>query len=163
MNEGIPEELSSPVLAIGQKNGMELFADVVAELSSTTKTNDKLDALVNYFAVAPGKDKVWLIALFSGRRPRRVVNSTQLWNWCIEVAGIPAWLFAESYHTVGDLAETIALLLPDPSLLRAETVPSNDIAIVAAETPLPPETAFLPHQSTLQQSLSYYLEKFIKI
>jgi DNA ligase-1 len=64
---------------------------------------------------------------------------------------------------VGDLAETIALLLPDPSLLRAETVPSNDIAIVAAETPLPPETAFLPHQSTLQQSLSYYLEKFIQI
>ena len=52
------------------------------EISSTTKTNDKLDALVNYFATAPEKDKVWVIALFSGRRPKRVVNSTLLWNWC---------------------------------------------------------------------------------
>jgi DNA ligase-1 len=120
-----------------EKDGMELFADLVAEISATTKTNDKLDALVNYFAVAPQKDKVWVIALFSGRRPKRVVNSTLLWTWCNDIAGIPAWLFAECYHTVGDLAETISLLLPEPSNRN--------------------------EQACKSYSLSFYLEKFIEI
>jgi DNA ligase-1 len=31
----------------------------------------------------------------------------------IGAAGIPEWLFAESYDAVGDIAETIALLLPE--------------------------------------------------
>jgi DNA ligase-1 len=92
---------------------MKAFAELVATLGTTTKTNAKLDALVRYFSVADDRDKVWVIALFSGRRPRRAVNSTQLASYCIEVAGLPFWLFEESYHTVGDLAETIALLLPE--------------------------------------------------
>lgn len=136
MNEQLLDTVSA-VPSLSEKNGMELFADLVAEISSTTKTNDKLDALVKYFAVAPGKDKVWVIALFSGRRPKRVVNSTLLWTWCNDIAGIPAWLFAESYHTVGDLAETISLLLPPPSRRNEEAGESY--------------------------SLSYYLEKFIEI
>src|ERR671921_231537 len=94
---------------------MQRFAELVRILGTSTKTNDKLKALVEYFASADDKDKVWVIALFSGRKPRRAVNTTQLITWCIEVAGIPGWLFGESYHTVGDLAETIALLLPDAS------------------------------------------------
>src|SRR4028119_1476816 len=112
MNNNLTD--TSPLLQLADKKGMELFADLVSEISSSTKTNDKLDSLVNYFASAPGKDRVWVIALFSGRRPKRVVNTTLLWTWCVEMAGLPEWLFAESYHTVGDLAETIALLLPDP-------------------------------------------------
>lgn len=141
-----------------EKQGMELFADLVSEISATTKTNDKLDALVTYFAFAPEKDKVWVIALFSGRRPKRVVNSTQLWNWCIEVAMLPAWLFAESYHTVGDLAETISLLLPDTSP-----------AYPTQQTASNPPTEYLeapPVSSNVlstKNSLSYYLEKFIEI
>jgi DNA ligase-1 len=55
-----------------------------------------------------------MIALFSGRRPKRTVNTAQLWEWCRELTDLPGWLFEESYHTVGDLAETIALLLPEP-------------------------------------------------
>lgn len=93
--------------------GLSLFADLVKVLGTSTKTNDKLEALVKYFASADDKDKVWVIALFSGRKPRRAVNTTQLITWCIEVADLPGWLFGESYHTVGDLAETIALLLPE--------------------------------------------------
>ena len=85
----------------------------MVELGATTKTNDKLDALVRYFPEADEKDQVWVIAIFSGRRPRRAVNTTQLAGYCVEVARLPFWLFEESYHTVGDLAETIALLLPE--------------------------------------------------
>jgi DNA ligase-1 len=90
------------------------FAALVILLGTSTGTNDKLDALSAYFSTADDRDKVWVIALFSGRKPKRAVNSTQLFTWCNELTGLPQWLFEESYHTVGDLAETIALLLPDP-------------------------------------------------
>ena len=55
-----------------------IFAELVFKLGSTTKTNDKLEALVDYFLKADQKDKVWVIAIFSGRRPKRAVNTTQL-------------------------------------------------------------------------------------
>jgi len=95
-----------------EKSGMQLFTELVNVLGTSTKTNDKLDALAHYFKFAGERDRVWVIAIFSGRRPKRAVNATQLALWCIELINIPAWLFDESYHTVGDLAETIALLLP---------------------------------------------------
>lgn len=95
---------------------MRQFAELVTQVGTSTKTNDKLDALVAYFSSeADEKDKVWVIALFSGRRPKRTVNTTQLASYAIDIAGLPFWLFEESYHTVGDLAETIALLLPESS------------------------------------------------
>ena len=107
VNEDHERDISSSSLGVGG------FADLVKVLGTSTKTNDKLAALVQYFAAADDKDKVWVIALFSGRKPKRAVNTTQLVTWCVEVADLPGWLFGESYHTVGDLAETIALLLPE--------------------------------------------------
>jgi DNA ligase 1 len=106
---------------------MKSFAALVTKLGRSTKTNDKLDALVEYFATANDKDKVWVIAIFSGRRPRRSVSGSLLANWCVELAGLPFWLFEESYHTVGDLAETIALLLPENTAeqLAEESKPLN--------------------------------------
>src|SRR6185295_12742142 len=98
---------------------MRLFADLVSTLGTSTKTNEKLQALSDYFATANEKDRVWVIAIFSGRRPKRVVNSTQLWTWCNEQVNLPTWLFEECYHVVGDLAETIALLLPEADLTDA--------------------------------------------
>lgn len=98
---------------------MKQFAELVKVLGTSTKTNDKLDALADYFATANDKDKVWVIAIFSGRRPKRAVNATQLATWCTEIIGLPAWLFEESYHTVGDLGETIALLLPENEIMQA--------------------------------------------
>ncbi|HLX65446.1 MAG TPA: hypothetical protein VKR41_00580, partial [Puia sp.] len=89
-------------------SGMRLFADLVVKLGTSTKTNDRLAMLEGYFSAANDADKVWMIALFSGRRPKRTVNTKMLWEWCREMTGLPEWLFAESYHVVGDLAETIA-------------------------------------------------------
>ncbi|MFY0254714.1 ATP-dependent DNA ligase [Chitinophaga sp. 30R24] len=91
---------------------MQQFAQLVKLLGNSTKTNEKLEALSDYFATAPDKDKTWVLALFSGRRPKRTVNGTQLKNWCLQATGLSDWLFEECYHTVGDLAEAIALLLP---------------------------------------------------
>jgi len=119
---------------IENKNGLQLFAGLVNEISSSTKTNDKLQSLVNYFAVAPDADKVWVIAIFSGRRPRRAVNLKLMREWCLEMVQIPDWLFTECHHTVGDFSETLALLLAGTEIIQHEN-----------------------------QNLSNYLEKLISI
>ncbi|WP_299529885.1 ATP-dependent DNA ligase [Ulvibacterium sp.] len=91
---------------------MKRFAQLIKTLDSTNKTNVKVNALTHYFNTVDDKDKVWTIAILSHRRPPRPVNTTLLREWASEVANIPLWLFEESYHIVGDLAETIALVIP---------------------------------------------------
>jgi DNA ligase 1 len=91
---------------------MKRFAALFAALDGTTSTLAKVEALSDYFRTAPEPDRLWTIALLSGRRPKRAVNATELATWAAEAAGLPAWLFEESYAVAGDLAETIALVLP---------------------------------------------------
>lgn len=91
---------------------MRNFAELIRTLDSTNKTTLKVAALTEYFNLAQDKDKVWAIAILSHRRPKRPVNTTLLRTWASELANIPLWLFEESYHIVGDLAETIALIIP---------------------------------------------------
>ncbi|SHM72939.1 DNA ligase-1 [Cyclobacterium lianum] len=91
---------------------MKRFSILFNQLDQTNKTGDKLKLLESYFLEVSDLDRLWTLALFTHKRPRRVVNTRQLREWCCEYAGISSWLFEESYHTVGDLAETIALLLP---------------------------------------------------
>lgn len=91
---------------------MKEFVTLFNALDSTTKTGEKTAALADYFRTAPKADRVWTIALLSGRRPKRAVNSTELRIWAAEAAKIPLWLFEESYAVAGDLAETIARILP---------------------------------------------------
>jgi DNA ligase 1 len=64
-------------------------------------------------STAPKKDRLWCLALFSGRRPKRTVTTSQLREWAADAAGLPLWLLEETYSVVGDLAETIALILPE--------------------------------------------------
>lgn len=86
---------------------MRRAAILFEELDITTSINSKVDALSRYFSEADDQDKLWVIALLSGRRPKRPVTSTQLRGWATEVSGIPDWLFEASYHVVGDFAETV--------------------------------------------------------
>jgi len=94
---------------------MKHFSDLISAIEITNKTNAKIDALVDYLKIAPEKDKLWLITLFTGKRPPRPVKTTLMRQWCLEITGLPEWLFLESYSSVGDLGETIALMLPDPT------------------------------------------------
>lgn len=92
---------------------MKKFAGLFTNLDQSNKTSDKLEALKYYFLEADDSDRIWTLALFTHRRPRRAVNTKLLRAWCGELSGVPDWLFEECYHTVGDLAETISLLLPE--------------------------------------------------
>ena len=93
---------------------MKLFARLYSALDETTKTNEKIEALVDYFRAAPPEDAVWAINFLIGRRIKRLIPSRDLVSWAISEAGIPEWMFGDCYSAVGDLAETIALLLPAP-------------------------------------------------
>src|SRR3569832_1296424 len=83
-----------------------------SDIDSTTRTNEKVDALSRYFSSVPSHDAAWAVWFLSGQRPKRLVSVRLLATWAMEESGVPTWLFEESYHAVGDLAETIALLLP---------------------------------------------------
>ncbi|GAA4101885.1 ATP-dependent DNA ligase [Mucilaginibacter panaciglaebae] len=91
---------------------MRVFAQLFLSLDETNKTNEKVRVLKDYFNSVPDTDKMHMLALFTGRKPKRVINSTQVRTWATEITNIPIWLFEESYHVVGDLAETMALLMP---------------------------------------------------
>jgi DNA ligase-1 len=92
---------------------MKDFGELVLALDATTKTNDKLDSMVAFLNSATDADKLWFVALLSGKRPKRPIKTSFLREWAAEVSGMPLWLLEESYHVVGDLAETVALILPD--------------------------------------------------
>ena len=92
---------------------MKLFTELYNELDQTNKTNEKVEALKNYFEQAEKSDAAWALYFLSGRKPRQIVPSKKLREWALELSGIPEWLFDESRDTVGDGAETIALLLPN--------------------------------------------------
>jgi DNA ligase 1 len=91
---------------------MKRFAQLYAALDSSTRTRDKTRALVDYFSQAEAADAAWAVWFLTGNRPKAAVKSTHLHAWAAEAAALPDWLFAESYDAVGDLAETIALILP---------------------------------------------------
>ncbi len=91
---------------------MKAFAQLFLSLDETNKTNEKVRVLKEYFLSVPDSDKMHMLALFTGRKPKRPINSTLIRVWAMELTKIPVWLFEESYHVVGDLAETITLLLP---------------------------------------------------
>jgi DNA ligase 1 len=91
---------------------MKRFAALYTALDATTSTHDKLEALTSYFAVAEPEDAAWASYFLAGGKPRQSVPTRLLSEIACERAGLPPWLFEESYHAVGDLAETIAHILP---------------------------------------------------
>ncbi len=94
---------------------MKLFTELYTELEQTNKTNEKVETLKFYFERADARDAAWALYFLSGRKPRQIVPSKKLREWAIEISQIPEWLYEESRDTVGDGAETIALLLPNNS------------------------------------------------
>src|SRR4051812_6848914 len=94
-------------------SGVKRFARLFTAIDETTRTNEKVEAMVAYFAGADPADAAWVVYFLSGGRPKRLIPVRRLAQWAMEEADIPDWLFEESYEAVGDLAETISLLMPD--------------------------------------------------
>jgi DNA ligase-1 len=91
---------------------MQRFARLYQQLDASTATGEKLAALRAYFAEAPAADAAWAVYFLAGGKPRQVVPVALLRATACRLAGVDDWLFEESYQAVGDLAETIALVMP---------------------------------------------------
>ncbi len=91
---------------------MKRFAALYTALDGTTSTKEKLEALIAYFSAAEPEDAAWASYFLSGGKPRQSVPTRLLTEFARERARLPEWLFEESYQAVGDLAETIAHILP---------------------------------------------------
>ena len=137
---------------------MKNFANLIKALDSSNKTTIKVDALIEYFKNASPEDKVWTIAILSHRRPPRPVNTTLLRLWANELANIPMWLFEESYHIVGDLAETIALIIPTTKEHSNKSLTEYLQEIIALKKKTDEEKRAYLHENWL--ALNYY-ERFV--
>lgn len=93
---------------------MQRFTRLYQALDETTATSEKIAAMEAYFGVAPPADAAWAVYFLTGRRLRRLVPTAELRRWTLEMTGMPDWLLEETYAAVGDLAETLALLLDNP-------------------------------------------------
>lgn len=118
---------------------MKQFADLFRALEESTGTNEKLELLAKYFKRATEEDIILVIAFLTGNRPKRAVKTTDLRQWAAEAAGIDEWLFDECYENVGDLAETIALLVRGSDTSEGNTLSHWVNSVIIPMKDLEPE------------------------
>jgi DNA ligase 1 len=106
---------------------VQAFSELFEELDTTTATSLKVAAMVRYFRAASPADAAWAAYILSGRRLKRFIGPTLLYRWLIDAAALPAWLIEESVAAVGDMAETIALLMENAGNAPA----ASDISLAA--------------------------------
>ena len=109
---------------------MKRFTKLFKSVDGTTSTNEKVDALQQYFHEAEPADAVWAIHLLMGKTRKRLITSKDLRETFLEISEVPEWLFEESYAHVGDSAETIALLLRDTK------IEATGLSAADSQTPL---------------------------
>jgi DNA ligase-1 len=127
------------------------FARLFSELDATTSTNEKVEALTRYFDEAPPRDAAWAVYFLSGGKPRQVVKTASLVTLACQMAQIEYWLFDEAYQQVGDLAETIALVLP-----RGDEPSDVGLATWVEDRLLP--LRGLPEEEVAQRVAGYWQE-----
>ena len=104
---------------------MQAFSELFEELDATTATGVKVAAMVRYFRTAAPADAAWAAYILSGRRLKRFIGPTLLYRWLVDAAALPEWLIEESVAAVGDMAETIALLMENAANVAA----ASDVAL----------------------------------
>lgn len=102
---------------------MRAFSELFEELDTTTATGLKVAAMKRYFATAAPADAAWATYILSGRRLKRFLGPALLRRWLIEACGLPEWLVDECHSSVGDFAETVALLMENDTTGGAPDVP----------------------------------------
>jgi DNA ligase-1 len=106
---------------------MRRFTQLYGEIDGTTRSSEKLAALERYFRDAPPEDAAWALYFLSGRRMKRLMATPPLREWAAAEAGIAPWLVDECYGATGDLAETLALLIPGAGAGAGTELPLHQV------------------------------------
>jgi DNA ligase-1 len=91
---------------------MDRFAELLDRLVLTPSRNGKLRLLTDYFQAAPDPDRGFAVAAITGDLAIAAVKPAMLRALVVE--RMDPVLFAYSYDYVGDLAETVSLVWPEP-------------------------------------------------
>jgi len=119
---------------------MRAFADLYWRLDGTTSVTEKVAALGDYFRSAPAADAACALAVLAGGRQSRAVPLPLLRREAAAAAAIPLWLLEECYAQTGDLAETLALVLPS----------AGEIAVPDGAAPVPADLGLAGHVERLR-------------
>ena len=101
---------------------MKIYAELYEALNLNNRESDTLELLIDYFSKADERNKLWALYLLLGGKIKSAVKISELKEWALEFAGIPEWLYDESYRAVGDVIETISLILPAKENISDETL-----------------------------------------
>lgn len=142
---------------------MKAFSKLYKSIDSTNSSLKKIAVLVEYFSQVEDKEKLWTIALFTHRRPSRPVKTSLLREWASELTQLPLWLFEESYHIVGDLAETISLVLKNPKTEENKTLADylEELILLKAKTEEEKNEYVLKSWNSLDQDQRFLFNKLI--
>lgn len=99
-------------MGIAMRSLMEQFAELFDKIDQTKSTREKVHYMQEYFFNASQEDAAWALFFLSGHKLKRLIGSSKLYEWMMEIVPLPPWLILEAYSAVGDVAETIALLIP---------------------------------------------------
>ncbi|MEO0963628.1 MAG: ATP-dependent DNA ligase [Planctomycetota bacterium] len=92
---------------------MRRFTELFERLDASNATNAKMAALRDYFTGVDPRSGAWALSALMGRKLVRGTPSRLLRRWAAQRTGYPSWLIDRSYSVVGDLSETLSLILPD--------------------------------------------------
>ena len=143
---------------------MKAFAALYAALDASTATLDKVAALRQYFQTADAADAAWAVYFLAGGKPRQTVPTALLRATACREAAMPDWLFEECYQAVGDLAETIAHVLPPadaPSRWAWRHGSNSGCCRCAASEPKPRPTRWPRGGASSTQAGRFLLTKLI--
>lgn len=100
---------------------MKAFTELFTRLDESNRTNDKVAALREYFQQTESQSAAWALWFLMGNRLRAPVKTKLLREWASQLSEFPLWMVEECYSHVGDLAETLALIIPVGNGAASET------------------------------------------
>lgn len=100
---------------------MKALTQLFLELDRTNSTKNKVTILRDYFIKQHPSDNAWTIFILTGKKIPKRIKTSDMKVWVQTFTDTPLWLFEECYAMVGDLAETITLLINDSHRTQLET------------------------------------------
>jgi len=98
------------------------FAELLDALLFTPSRNGKLRLMREYFTTTPDPERGWALAALTGELSFAEAKPSQVRD--LAMARVDPELFGWSWDFVGDLAETVALIWPEPETRDPAAVPS---------------------------------------
>ena len=90
------------------------MTNLFEKLNSTSSVGVRQELISAQLKMLSNEDALWLIAILTGRQPKKFFKKSTLWDWACEFSEYPVWLMEESNEATGNISDTIQLIIPNP-------------------------------------------------